>query len=180
MLENSNKEYVFSANYHFDKDKPYIKDLINKESPLEETLKLKIGCPVINIVNDHSRRLMNGMVGTIVDFEYNNPVVEFEGHKYLIERHMWEKKLNDKTVVRMEQYPLLLGYSITIHRSQGQTLSKASIILDDNVWEKGQGYVALSRLQSLEGLFLLKFNPNIFLCDKLVKKYYKKWKFCQA
>ena len=176
MKENENKEYTFNANYHFDKNKSYIKDIINKESPLEETLKLKIGCPVINIINDHSRKLMNGMVGTIVDFKYDIPVVEFEGNNYVMERHMWEKKLNDKTVVKMEQFPLLLAYSITIHRSQGQTLNQASIILDENVWEKGQGYVALSRLKLLEGLYLLKFDPSIFLCDKKVKKYYKKWK----
>ena len=176
MKENENKEYTFNANYHFDKNKPYIKDLINKQSPLEETLKLKIGCPVINIINDHSRKLMNGMVGTIVDFKYDIPVVEFEGNNYVMERHIWEKKLNDKTVVKMEQFPLLLAYSITIHRSQGQTLNQASIILDENVWEKGQGYVALSRLKLLEGLYLLKFDPSIFLCDKKVKKYYKKWK----
>lgn len=176
MKKNENKEYTFNANYHFDKNKSYIKDLINKRSPLEETLKLKIGCPVINIINDHSRKLMNGMVGTIVDFKYDIPVVEFEGNNYVMERHMWEKKLNDKTVIKMEQFPLLLAYSITIHRSQGQTLNQASIILDENVWEKGQGYVALSRLKFLEGLYLLKFDPSIFLCDKKVKKYYKKWK----
>jgi len=76
----------------------------------------------------------------------------------------------------MEQYPLLLAYSITIHRSQGQTLSQASMILDHNVWEKGQGYVALSRLQSLDGLHLLKYSPNIFKVDKTVKKYYNNWK----
>jgi len=89
---------------------------------------------------------------------------------------MWSYTTVNGDLISKEQYPLLLCYSITIHKSQGQTLSQASIVLDTNVWEKGQGYVALSRLESLEGLHLKKFNPYIFKVDKTVKKYYKKFK----
>ncbi len=174
MNENDNIEHTFKAKYFFNKEKEYLKDLINKNSPLEEELILKKGCPVINLVNDHKRRLMNGMVGIIVDFTYGLPVVKFEGNNYIMEEHLWEKKIGNETV-RMEQLPLLLAYSITIHRSQGQTLSTASIVLDHNIWEKGQGYVALSRLQSLKGLYLKKFSPDIFVCDKSVRKYYRKF-----
>jgi ATP-dependent DNA helicase PIF1 len=174
MNENNNMEHIFKAKYYFNKEKEYMKDMILKNSPLEEELILKKGCPVINLVNDHKRKLMNGMVGIIVDFTYGLPIVNFEGNNYIMEEHIWEKKIGNETV-RMEQLPLLLAYSITIHRSQGQTLSTASIILDHNIWEKGQGYVALSRLQSLKGLYLKKFSPDIFVCDKSVKKYYKKF-----
>ena len=79
----------------------------------------------------------------------------------------------------MVQFPLLLAYAITIHRSQGQTLSQASIVLDSRIWEKSQSYVALSRLQSLDGLNLLEFDPNVFNIkrhnDQIVKDYYNKW-----
>ena len=68
--------------------------------------------------------------------------VNFEGNNYIMEEHIWEKKIGNETV-RMEQLPLLLAYSITIHRSQGQTLTTASIVLDHNIWEKGQGYEAI-------------------------------------
>ncbi len=173
LKENKNKEYKYIATYHYDKD--FFKDIINKNSPLEEELILKVGSPVINLVNDHSRRLLNGMVGTIIDFTPDGPVVRFGQKNYLIEKHIWEKKIEKNKSIMMEQYPLLLAYSITIHRSQGQTLSQASMVLDHNVWEKGQGYVALSRLQNLNGLHLLKYNSNIFKVDKYVKKYYKKW-----
>lgn len=175
MLLNTNKEYIYKATYYYDKSKSYLKDIIDRTSPLENELILKIGCPVINLVNDHSRRLMNGMVGEIVDFTIEGPVVMFNNKKFQMSLHLWEKEIDKNTKVMMEQYPLLLAYSITIHRSQGQTLSKASIVLDKNIWEKGQGYVALSRLQNLEGLHLLKYKSNIFKVDKNVKKYYKKW-----
>lgn len=174
MSENDNEEHIFKAKYYYNKEKDFQKDIILKNSPLEEELILKKGCPVINLVNDHKRRLMNGMVGIIVNFTYGLPVVNFEGNNYIMEEHLWEKKIGNETV-KMEQLPLLLAYSITIHRSQGQTLSMASIVLDHNVWEKGQGYVALSRLQSLKGLYLKKFSPDIFVCDRSVKKYYKKF-----
>mgnify|MGYP000052296459 FL=1 len=175
---NNKTEYKYKASYYYNEDKDYLKDLIQKQSPLEDELVLKIGCPVINLVNDHSRRLMNGQVGVIIDFINERPIVEFNNIPYIMDKHMWQKELNSDSdsIVSMEQYPLLLCYALTIHRSQGQTLSQASMVLDNNVWEKGQGYVALSRLQSLEGLHLLKFNPNIFKVDKTVKKYYKNWK----
>ena len=179
LSSNNEPEHKYTAVYFYDNNKDYLKDLILKQSPLEDELILKIGCPVINLVNDHSRRLMNGQVGIIVDFLCDSrPVVEFNNIPYIMDKHMWQKELNgdSKCIVSMEQYPLLLCYSLTIHRSQGQTLSQASMVLDKNVWEKGQGYVALSRLQSLKGLHLLKFNPNIFKVDNSVKKYYKNWK----
>ena len=70
MIDNPNKEYKFTATYTFNKEKPFLKDIIDKQSPLEEELILKVGCPVINLVNDHKRKLMNGMVGIIEDFSY--------------------------------------------------------------------------------------------------------------
>jgi ATP-dependent exoDNAse (exonuclease V) alpha subunit len=176
LKENKNKEYKYIAKYIYDTNKDFLKDMINRNSPLEEELVLKIGSPVINLVNDHSRRILNGMVGIIIDFTSDGPIVRFEKKNYLIEKHIWEKQIEKNKSIMMEQYPLLLAYGITIHRSQGQTLSQVSMILDNNVWEKGQGYVALSRLQSLNGLHLLKYSPNIFKVDNCVKKYYKKWK----
>jgi ATP-dependent DNA helicase PIF1 len=179
MSENKNKEHYFKATYN-NKDNC---SFIQKLSPLEDELVLKIGCPVINLVNDHTRGLTNGMVGTVVDFIDMKPIVNFNNMNVVIEKHIWEKTDNSTSVpklLRMEQFPLLLSYAITIHRSQGQTLSQASIVLDSRVWERSQSYVALSRLESLNGLNLLEFDPVIFNIirknDIKVKDYYKKWK----
>ena len=176
MKENTNIIFKSNAVYNNDSN---IKNIM-KLSPLEDELILKVGCPVIFLVNCHNKGLMNGMVGTVVDFKDGKPVVMFPDltNIYIIEKHIWEKVENNK-VMRMEQFPLLLSYAITIHRAQGQTLSQASIILNKNVWERSQAYVALSRLQSLKGLNLLDFDINIFnkfnTNDMMVSSFYKKF-----
>jgi len=174
LKENSNTMYCFKATYN----KVELKNIIQKISPLEDELVLKIGCPVIYLINDRTRGLVNGMVGTVVEFYENKPVVLFDNKRHVIDKHTWDKD-DDKNKLKMEQYPLLLCYAITIHRSQGQTLSQASIVLDSRIWEKSQCYVALSRLKSLDGLNLLEFDPKVFdiisKSDIRVKEYYKKW-----
>ena len=176
MKENTNIIFKSNAVYNNDSN---IKNIM-KLSPLEDELILKVGCPVIFLVNCHNKGLMNGMVGTVIDFKDGKPVVIFPDltNIYIIEKHIWEKVENNK-VMRMEQFPLLLSYAITIHRAQGQTLSQASIILNKNVWERSQAYVALSRLQSLKGLNLLDFDINIFnkfnTNDMMVSSFYKKF-----
>jgi ATP-dependent DNA helicase PIF1 len=181
LKENTSTEYKFEAKYN----KPELKSTIQKLSPLEDSLILKVGCPVIYLINEHTRGLVNGMVGRITNFINQKPVVLFNEREYIIDKHIWNKtdttnQGSNNLSLSMEQFPLLLSYAITIHRSQGQTLSQASIVLDNRVWEKSQCYVALSRLQSLDGLNLLQFDPRVFNItrpsDTVVKKYYKKWK----
>lgn len=176
LKKNVYEPIKIEANYYFDEKKAYLKNTIKKMCNMCDELVLKRGCPLMMLVNDKSKGLVNGQIGTFIKIEDGNIFVEFNECKYKIKRHMWSYTTVNGDLISMEQYPLMLCYSITIHKSQGQSLSQASIVLDTNVWEKGQGYVALSRLESLEGLHLKKFNPYIFKVDKTVKKYYKKFK----
>lgn len=53
----------------------------------------------------------------------------------------------------------MLAWSMSIHKSQGQTLEKSKVDFS-RIFERGQAYVALSRCTSLEGLQVLSFDPD--------------------
>ena len=149
------------------------------ECMLPPKLILKIGAPVICLINDMTNNLVNGSVGVIEKFNNNNPIVKFygSGKNCIIEmtKHKYIKDFPDANIsVVIEQYPLLLAYALTIHRAQGQTLSQGTLLLDDTVWEAGQGYTALSRFTSLDNISLLKYKKNVFKINEKVKDFYQK------
>ena len=76
--------------------------------------------------------------------------------------------------IGVSQIPLILAWALTIHKAQGTTLELAEIDVGDNVFECGQTYVALSRVKSLDGLYLTSFNYKKILTNKKVKAYYQK------
>ncbi len=75
-------------------------------------------------------------------------------------------------VVRF-QYPLVLAWAGTIHSSQGRTLQKL-VVSFDNMFAKGQAYVALSRVTSSSGLHILNLNPRRIYCDESILDFYAK------
>lgn len=71
------------------------------------------------------------------------------------------------------QYPLVLAWAISIHKSQGMSLPSA-ILNIGQAFAPGQGYVALSRLASLEGMHLYSYHPNNIKTDPKVTQFYLK------
>lgn len=69
------------------------------------------------------------------------------------------------------QIPLKVAYAITIHKSQGSSLDSALIDIGSSVFEYGQAYVALSRVRTLEGLYIFRFSPSSVVCNPKVKAF---------
>ena len=141
-----------------------------------EALTLKKNAKVMFVKNNFDMGYINGSLGEVIGFEEDDdhgilPKVKLtDGTVLLVEPETWSVD-NDagKSIASLQQIPLRLAWAITIHKSQGMTLEAAEINLS-HTFEKGQGYVALSRLKSLQGLKLLGFNMQALELDSLAIK----------
>lgn len=123
-------------------------------------LELKKGALVMAVRNDPNKRYSNGSIGQVVDFEPGTdyPVVLFHGGREVtMMPDTWELRDGDKKRASISQIPLRLAWAITVHKSQGMTLDAARIDLR-KAFVEGMGYVALSRVRSLDTLFLHGIN----------------------
>ena len=133
-----------------------------------EVLNLKKGAVVMFVKNNFEEGYVNGTLGKVVSFEKNTPVVQMHsGKKIYVTKSSWEVEDNGKILASAEQLPLRLAWAITVHKSQGMSLDAAEIDLSKS-FVPGQGYVALSRLRSLEGLTLLGLNRMALSVDPYV------------
>lgn len=137
----------------------------------EEMLELKKGAKVICIKNDLERRYVNGSMGVVVDFDREgSPVVELASGKMVtMKADSWRIEEDGKVMAELSQIPLKLAWAITVHKSQGMTLDRAEIDLS-RAFASGQGYVALSRLKTLQGLYLVGFNPAALQVADIVRE----------
>ena len=144
---------------------------IFKSSLVQEELTLKKGAVVIFIKNNQEEGYVNGTTGTVESFSPIDtmPIVRTtEGKKIKLEPEEWSlENENGKVLATVSQVPLRLAWAITIHKSQGMTLDAAEIDLS-KTFEKGQGYVALSRIRNIEGLRLMGLNTMALSVDPLM------------
>jgi ATP-dependent exoDNAse (exonuclease V) alpha subunit len=111
------------------------------------------------IVNDAMKRFANGSIGRIIAYQGGYPVVELEkGDKIHAIPQEFKLKKGNKTLAKIEQIPLTLAWAITVHKSQGLTISSLEIDLSD-VFTYGMGYVALSRGTHYKGINLVGYSP---------------------
>ncbi|HEY1645685.1 MAG TPA: PIF1 family DEAD/DEAH box helicase [Candidatus Saccharimonadales bacterium] len=135
-----------------------------------ETLKLKVGCQVIFTANNYKEGYVNGDRGRVVDLKGGLPIVRMNRAAYLkVKPHHYRAEVGEDTLAEAWQLPLKLAWAITIHKSQGMSLDEAEIDLA-RAFSPGMGYVALSRLKTIDGLHLLGLNKMALYVDHNVAK----------
>ncbi len=153
-------------------------DFLTSNLLCEKEMMLKIGAQVMCIINIKSEvgniLICNGSQGIITDYcpvtgcpkvKYNN------GIEMVMTRHCW----NSEKIpgIGVSQIPLILSWALTIHKCQGATLEAAEIDVGSGIFECGQTYVALSRVKSLDGLYLTSFDPRRIRINKKVQEFYQ-------
>lgn len=145
-----------------------------------DLIKLKIGARVMLTYNlNVEDGLCNGSLGTIIELKDSQVIVKFDSVEskepgvQIIEKQKWELELylgSTKLVAYVVQIPLVLAFATSIHKAQGLTFSKAEIDLD-KCFAQHQVYVALSRVKTLDGLYLLNnFSSNRIKVNKKVSQ----------
>tara|TARA_Y100000816_G_C26100900_1_gene583377 strand:- start:274 stop:1608 length:1335 start_codon:yes stop_codon:yes gene_type:complete len=204
MVEKVNKEeidklttkkYYYPCKYYCDKEEivnlnqckdKHMKTEIEytmTHSIFEKELTICEGSQVMCIYNmDQENNIVNGSQGIVKSFTYDPdknrhyPIVKFDNVELpvTVKEHEWF--LDSKNKYSIQQIPLVLSWAITTHKSQGLSIEKALIDIGSNIFEYGQTYVALSRVKSLEGLYLTKVNPSKIKAHPRVVEFYKQFK----
>jgi len=128
---------------------------------------------VMMVKNNFEEKYANGTLGTVLECDEDGITVEtFNGRTIVVKPATWKIEEDGKTKAEITQYPLRLAWAITVHKSQGMSLDAAEVDLSQ-AFEKGMGYVALSRVRTLEGLTLkglnttaLAVDPEVFELDR--------------
>ena len=141
----------------------------------EKSLELKVGTHVMCIANidlNSENQIANGSQGIVIGFNMGLPLVKFNNieNPITIGYYVWNSETNKN--VSVSQIPLIYAWGITIHKAQGVTLGEAIMDIGKNIFEYGQTYVALSRVKTLEGLYLTSFDFRKIVANPKVKKFY--------
>lgn len=152
-------------------------DQLVKSVLAPEQLELRVGAEVMFVANDFGAGFVNGSRGQVIGFKGDAPLVELasNGKVITVESHSWALEEDGKKHAEVAQLPLRLAWAITIHKSQGMSLDAAEIDLSKS-FTPGMGYVALSRVRSLNGVYLtglnnmaMQLHPDIYAFDAQIR-----------
>lgn len=180
-----NLEMVPSALHVYEAEFPDgMEDIKENDFPCSFTLELKEGALVMMIANDLEHdRWVNGTLGIVSKLKSDFIEVTINGIPYTISKKSFStykceynsetkrlEYIEDKTVI---QFPVILAYAITIHKSQGMTYQRIACNLD-NCFAPGQAYVALSRCADFNELYLTSMvSIGSFFTDGNLVDFYK-------
>lgn len=165
-------------------------------------VRLRIGAHVMCIVNKEvdatgfydedegmfkftRNKLVNGSLGIVIGWKQttvvsgrktsniNIPVVRFNaGFDVAMTPHVWES--SKISGIGISQIPLILAWAITIHKMQGATVDYAKMDLGSSIFACGQTYVGLSRVKSIDGLYLTNLDVTRIRVNKRVREFYER------
>ncbi|MCF6173988.1 MAG: PIF1 helicase, partial [Campylobacteraceae bacterium] len=157
--------------------------------PISEQLTLKEGVPVLFTVNKWGK-FVNGERGILRKIEDDHLIVEKEEEYVRVERHEFDLldmsvkedgTIETMSLATLSQFPLKLAYAVTIHKSQGMSIDNL-ICNIDNIFEKSQFYVAISRAINPKRLLVHqnygdfdKWLANIIKVSPKVVEFYKSY-----
>lgn len=166
LAELEEKEWIYSAIYSKKDAKKLTQGILN------DIVVFKKGAQVMLTVNlCVVDGLVNGATGIVKDCGPGFVAVDFaNGLSRVLERY--EYVIDEENNIKAWQIPLRLAWAISIHKSQSATIPKVVIDLG-NCFERGQAYVALSRCQTLDGIYLTDFNTSSIKTNQCVIDFLK-------
>ncbi len=166
---------IFKAKTTGDKK---IINTLKKQILAPSEIELKVGAKVMFVKNNPEKNIVNGTLGEIVKFSVKDyPIVKtIEGKTITVYKETWTiEDEQGEEIASYKQLPLRLAWAITVHKSQGMTLDAVELDLS-KTFECGQGYVALSRLKTIDNLLLLGYNLKSLEIDNLAFKADQRFK----
>jgi hypothetical protein len=145
-------------------------EFLDKETIIPSEIKLKIGSQVMLLINlDVDLGLVNGTRGIVQGCLDKSVIILFENQDTPLKVEFqkchnvedFEGKIYSRTMI-----PIKLSFAITIHKSQGSTLTSAIVNCGRGIFSEGQAYVALSRVRNSDNLYLSEFFPSKITTNK--------------
>ena len=163
-------------------------ELNENDLPAPRNLRIKKDAKVMFIKNDSEGRWVNGTIGIVTNCSDKKGKfirVQVGEEIFKVKREEWNKikyvydeyndEMEEEIVSSFKQFPLKLGWAVTIHKAQGLTLESCSIDLGDGAFATGQTYVALSRCKTLNSVNLYQeLKERDAMVDSAIKDFHKK------
>ena len=163
-------------------------ELNENDLPAPRNLRIKKDAKVMFIKNDSEGRWVNGTIGIVANCSEKKGKfirVQVGEEIFKVKREEWNKikyvydeyndEMEEEIVSSFKQFPLKLGWAVTIHKAQGLTLESCSIDLGDGAFATGQTYVALSRCKTLNSVNLYQeLKERDAMVDSAIKDFHKK------